>query len=183
MISTCKAIVHKVITDVTDIPPSLILRSSREETQALKTGGAPFVVITTNPADFDDRHARIDTYYDKNAKVFKRRFIRGERRVPFTLKLYCKTEQAISDYLDAIIPAIPREFQHDGYRGSITIGIETHSEPEPPHNEVADFEVEYETIQLYSVAVQVLFAVAVATQATDVATATSTNSQSDYKKP
>jgi hypothetical protein len=103
-------------------------RSKREMERFFMGRNLPLVALITNPGRFDDRESKIVRWYDAEARVWKQRYVRGNRSVPILLYCWGKDEEETDGLFSRILPAIPRQWKYDGFDGLVLIEREEHSD-------------------------------------------------------
>jgi hypothetical protein len=126
MIKETKDILQAVVEQRT--PNVTVVRSVKEEKEAIMARKFPLVALVTNQGHFDDRDAKKVRYKDEEAETWKERYIRGSRILPILLRCWSKGENEADAVFSRILPAIPRRWELDGFEGTILISIEEHSD-------------------------------------------------------
>jgi hypothetical protein len=163
MIKEAKDILEVVVRE--RIPDAVVVRSVAHESEELMTRKLPLVSLITNQGRFDDREAKTIRYPDAEAGIWKERYVRGKRILPIVLRCWAEGEEAADELLSRILPAIPRKWELDGFKGLIVIENEEHS----------DF-LDSVT-ELYLSVVVIQFSVPVAMEETDVPTIKAVDAQ------
>jgi hypothetical protein len=125
MIKEVKDILREVILGL--FPGMTVVRSAKEESQAIMGRQFPLVALITNPGKFDDRRAKTYRYGDGAGNLVQQQ-VRGNRQLPLMMRVWAEGEEATDALFSAIIPAIPRVFSYDGFEGTVTIAGEEHSD-------------------------------------------------------
>lgn len=110
------------------VPEATVVRSAKDEAQAVMARKWPLVSLITNPGTFDESEARTVRFYDETAKTWKQRYVRGKRVLPILVRCWAEGEEAADSLFSRIIPAIPSRWEHDDFAGSIEIAAEEHSD-------------------------------------------------------
>jgi hypothetical protein len=124
MIKQAKDLLERVIkTRFPDVP---VLRNAAEETRAIMARQFPLVSLITNPGTFDGSEARTVRYFENGS--YKERYIRGERVLPILVRCWAEGEDEADALFSRIIPAIPSQWEYDGFAKHIELGAEEHSD-------------------------------------------------------
>jgi hypothetical protein len=126
VIKEAKDVLEKAVLGL--FPKIVIVRSFAGEQQAVGDMKFPLVSLITSPGNFDDRKARTYRYYDEKEVTWKQRYVRGNRQLPIQVRVYAEGEENADAIFNKIIPAIPRNWIHDGFDGLIVINGEEHSD-------------------------------------------------------
>jgi hypothetical protein len=156
MIVEIKNILQEVVEQ--RCPGVPVARSVLEESRMIMARKLPFITLTTNRGNFDDREAKTFRYYEEASQTFKQRYVRGNRSVPIILWCWAEGEEAADKLFSRILPAIPRKFTYDGFDGLILISGEEHSD----HADTVS--------KVYASVVEIKFTVSVALEAEEVPT-------------
>ena len=126
MITEAKNLLEKVVKErVKDVT---VVRLFSEESQAMMARRLPLVSLITNPGTFDDTEARTVRYKDAEAESWQQRYVRGARVLPILLRCWAAGEEEADAVFSRIIPAIPSQWDYDGFTGFVEIGAEEHSD-------------------------------------------------------
>ncbi len=126
MIREAKDLLATVIAS--RVPEATIVRSVKEESQAVMARKWPLVALITNPGTFDNTEARKARYFDVSDGVWKERYIRGVRELPILVRCWGEGEEETDVLFGRILPAIPSRWQYDNFLGTIDIVAEEHSD-------------------------------------------------------
>ena len=102
-------------------PGMTVVRSKQAMEREFMARKLPLAALITNPGRFDDREVKIFRYYDPDVQTWKQQYIRGNRRVPVLLYCWANGEEETDRLFSRIIPAIPRQWQYNGFDGLILI--------------------------------------------------------------
>jgi hypothetical protein len=123
MIKECKDVLQHIIQEHFDDIP--VVRSAREEKQAIMTRKFPLISLITNPGSFDNV-GKLVRY--KEGEGIGQRQVRGTRKVPIVVRVWGEGEEAVDDLFSRMLPLIPRRFTLDGFEGMVTLLTEEHSD-------------------------------------------------------
>jgi hypothetical protein len=109
-------------------PEAHIARSGAEESRLIMARQYPIVSLITNPGRFDETEARLYRYFNNESGMWQQRYARGARSVPVLLRVWAEGEDAADALFSRIIPAIPRRWVCDDFRGYVSVKSEEHSD-------------------------------------------------------
>jgi len=109
-------------------PGITVVRSAAEESQGIMARKFPLIALVTNPGTFDESEARTVRYFEGEPKQYRERYVRGDRALPILIRCWAVGEDDADKIFSRIIPAIPSQWEHDGFVKHIEIGWEEHSD-------------------------------------------------------
>ena len=124
MIKEAKDLLERVIRK--RFPDMQVVRSAADETRAIMARRFPLVSLITNPGIFDGSQARTVRYLEGGS--YKERYVRGERVLPVLVRCWAEGEEETDAVFSRIIPAIPSQWEYDGFAKHIELGAEEHSD-------------------------------------------------------
>ena len=124
MIKEAKNLLEKIIKE--RIQGITVVRSAAEESHEIMSRKFPLIALVTNPGTFDGSEARTVRYFEE--KEYKERYVRGERVLPILIRCWAAGEDDADEIFSRILPAIPSQWEHDGFVKHIEIGWEEHSD-------------------------------------------------------
>lgn len=110
------------------VPTATVVRSASEESRAVMARKWPLVSLITNPGVFDGAEAKQVRYFDSVAKMWKQRYVRGNRVLPILVRCWAEGEDAADALFSRILPAIPSRWEYDDFSGTVEIFAEEHSD-------------------------------------------------------
>lgn len=125
MITQAKDILQQVIEQ--RITGVTIARSFQKEKKACLAKQWPLVSLITNPGRFENA-SRITKYFDKDAKIWKQRYVRGKRILPVLMRCWAMGEDSADELFSSILPYVPTRWVLDDIEGEVSILSEEHSD-------------------------------------------------------
>jgi hypothetical protein len=126
MIKEAKDFLERVISE--RVPGIPLLRSVKEEKRRTMARDLPLITLVTEPGAFEGKEAKCLRYFDKEAGIYRQRFIRGNRLVPIQIRCWARGEEEADGILSRVMPAIPSHWEYDDLDGRIEIVGEEHSD-------------------------------------------------------
>jgi hypothetical protein len=129
VIREAKDLLKGIIEDLT--PGVTVVKSAAEESREIMARKFPLVSLITNPGAFDDSGARTVRYFEGSPgepKTYRERYVRGHRNVPILIRCWAEGEDQADELASGIIPAIPSQWEYDGFSCHVKIGAEEHSD-------------------------------------------------------
>jgi len=124
VIKEAKNLLEKIIKE--RIQEITVVRSAAEESHEIMSRKFPLIALVTNPGTFDGAEARTVRYFE--GKEYKERYVRGERVLPILIRCWAAGEDDADEIFSHVLPAIPSQWEHDGFVKHIEIGWEEHSD-------------------------------------------------------
>jgi hypothetical protein len=126
VIKEAKDLLEKIIKE--RVQGITVVRSATEESHKIMARKFPLIALVTNPGTFDESEARTVRYFERKPKQYLERYVRGDRILPILIRCWAAGEEDADNIFSRIIPAIPSQWEHDGFVKHIEIGWEEHSD-------------------------------------------------------
>ena len=125
MITEAKNLLERIIKS--RVPGIAVVRSFADEKHAITARTLPFVALVTKAGTFDGTTAQTVRYFDEK-KEYQQRYVRGDRNIPIQIRCWAEKEEEADRIFSRIIPAIPSQWEYDGFARHIEIEWEEHSD-------------------------------------------------------
>lgn len=97
-----------------------VVRNKVDEDNEKSKRTGNFVSILTADGNFDERNAKTIKYSTSDKKMYTME-LRGNRKIPFEIRVYGKTEEDTDKILETILSYIPRSWNIGQRKGTIDI--------------------------------------------------------------
>jgi len=97
-----------------------IVRTGVDEKKAVTAREHPFAALVTAQGGFENV-ARRSAFRDPDKGVVVKRYVRGLRTLPVTVRVWTRTEEEADALVDAFLPWIPTRWTYDGIDGQVVI--------------------------------------------------------------